>query len=145
MLFRSGNLKDISKDYADISTVSPDSTEVPDKYDLSSFSSDPVSDSELDEDSATSMKDSLFSKIKEFMVNSSLLLYVENPDEISSNEINSKQLPSKTVSYNHHHSLSSLSYTTSEKALFLLYLNDYFRSEERRVGKECRSRWSPYH
>ena len=27
------------------------------------------------------------------------------------------------------------------------YLNQYaiFRSEERRVGKECRSRWSPYH
>ena len=25
---------------------------------------------------------------------------------------------------------------------FLLY---FFRSEERRVGKECRSRWSPYH
>src|SRR2546430_6913594 len=23
--------------------------------------------------------------------------------------------------------------------------NDHFRSEERRVGKECRSRWSPYH
>ena len=23
--------------------------------------------------------------------------------------------------------------------------NDLFRSEERRVGKECRSRWSPYH
>ena len=22
---------------------------------------------------------------------------------------------------------------------------DGFRSEERRVGKECRSRWSPYH
>ena len=22
---------------------------------------------------------------------------------------------------------------------------DRFRSEERRVGKECRSRWSPYH
>ena len=22
---------------------------------------------------------------------------------------------------------------------------DFFRSEERRVGKECRSRWSPYH
>ena len=26
------------------------------------------------------------------------------------------------------------------------YLRDYgVRSEERRVGKECRSRWSPYH
>src|SRR2546426_12637390 len=23
--------------------------------------------------------------------------------------------------------------------------NDFPRSEERRVGKECRSRWSPYH
>ena len=24
-------------------------------------------------------------------------------------------------------------------------LDDIIRSEERRVGKECRSRWSPYH
>ena len=24
-------------------------------------------------------------------------------------------------------------------------LERIFRSEERRVGKECRSRWSPYH
>ena len=29
-------------------------------------------------------------------------------------------------------------------ALSLLFANP-FRSEERRVGKECRSRWSPYH
>src|SRR3712207_7062143 len=26
-----------------------------------------------------------------------------------------------------------------------LLLSRYTRSEERRVGKECRSRWSPYH
>ena len=26
----------------------------------------------------------------------------------------------------------------------LIYFS-FFRSEERRVGKECRSRWSPYH
>ena len=25
------------------------------------------------------------------------------------------------------------------------HIFDIFRSEERRVGKECRSRWSPYH
>ena len=25
------------------------------------------------------------------------------------------------------------------------FLNSAMRSEERRVGKECRSRWSPYH
>ena len=24
-------------------------------------------------------------------------------------------------------------------------IREAFRSEERRVGKECRSRWSPYH
>ena len=27
----------------------------------------------------------------------------------------------------------------------LLMGNKFYRSEERRVGKECRSRWSPYH
>ena len=27
----------------------------------------------------------------------------------------------------------------------LLYVLPGLRSEERRVGKECRSRWSPYH
>ena len=35
------------------------------------------------------------------------------------------------------------------KNLEIIELKDtpkgYFRSEERRVGKECRSRWSPYH
>ena len=33
------------------------------------------------------------------------------------------------------------------KLYFYLYFIKYFisRSEERRVGKECRSRWSPYH
>src|SRR5687768_8910113 len=28
---------------------------------------------------------------------------------------------------------------------FALVVSDQARSEERRVGKECRSRWSPYH
>ena len=27
----------------------------------------------------------------------------------------------------------------------LNFANEHRRSEERRVGKECRSRWSPYH
>ena len=27
----------------------------------------------------------------------------------------------------------------------LMKISEYYRSEERRVGKECRSRWSPYH
>ena len=31
------------------------------------------------------------------------------------------------------------------EAFSSLYGEKGFRSEERRVGKECRSRWSPYH
>src|SRR5256885_12167201 len=27
----------------------------------------------------------------------------------------------------------------------VVYMDEIVRSEERRVGKECRSRWSPYH
>src|SRR5256885_13149281 len=46
-----------------------------------------------------------------------------------------------------------VSYTTLKETPFtprvaLSYQADHnnlFRSEERRVGKECRSRWSPYH
>src|SRR3712207_444387 len=34
---------------------------------------------------------------------------------------------------------------TSESALILALQTPGSRSEERRVGKECRSRWSPYH
>src|SRR2546426_11246623 len=33
----------------------------------------------------------------------------------------------------------------ADQALNLQLLQDKLRSEERRVGKECRSRWSPYH
>ena len=29
--------------------------------------------------------------------------------------------------------------------MIALFVVNQFRSEERRVGKECRSRWSPYH
>ena len=40
--------------------------------------------------------------------------------------------------------------TTTERILFYTGVNHkigetHDRSEERRVGKECRSRWSPYH
>ena len=33
----------------------------------------------------------------------------------------------------------------AERAKRINYIRDGIRSEERRVGKECRSRWSPYH
>ena len=34
---------------------------------------------------------------------------------------------------------------TSQKILKEAGVSEDVRSEERRVGKECRSRWSPYH
>src|SRR5260221_14259784 len=37
------------------------------------------------------------------------------------------------------------SVTTSGEVFNLTKVSDFSRSEERRVGKECRSRWSPYH
>ena len=33
----------------------------------------------------------------------------------------------------------------SKASIDKVYYNGSYRSEERRVGKECRSRWSPYH
>src|SRR2546430_6773630 len=34
---------------------------------------------------------------------------------------------------------------TRQSGVKMLYYDSAYRSEERRVGKECRSRWSPYH
>ena len=42
--------------------------------------------------------------------------------------------------YNGKHILKNINLTVNEKDRIGL-----IRSEERRVGKECRSRWSPYH
>ena len=33
----------------------------------------------------------------------------------------------------------------TSQEVFGIIIDDEIRSEERRVGKECRSRWSPYH
>ena len=38
--------------------------------------------------------------------------------------------------------VDSLEFRAPDKEYFMKNMN---RSEERRVGKECRSRWSPYH
>ena len=55
----------------------------------------------------------------------------------------------KAAMYVKEHGLSLLDFdcwTHLEDLLgFEISYDDYCRSEERRVGKECRSRWSPYH
>ena len=47
-------------------------------------------------------------------------------------------------SFRHHQSDIIESLLNNEDALVLMPTGGG-RSEERRVGKECRSRWSPYH
>src|SRR5258705_12673954 len=39
----------------------------------------------------------------------------------------------------------AIEHAGAERGLLILFPGDEPRSEERRVGKECRSRWSPYH
>src|SRR3712207_7970557 len=42
-------------------------------------------------------------------------------------------------------SVNSTASGALKRAMFSLQKSIISRSEERRVGKECRSRWSPYH
>ena len=41
--------------------------------------------------------------------------------------------------------ISPTLYEIKKNGVRVFYYIDKYRSEERRVGKECRSRWSPYH
>ena len=50
----------------------------------------------------------------------------------------SKRVPDKT-------SISALLTMPKPLTVWITINCGKFRSEERRVGKECRSRWSPYH
>ena len=67
-------------------------------------------------------------------VNSSLELKVEKGEyTLTENEV--LKIENLTVGYDYGHTvLENINLSVKEK-----------RSEERRVGKECRSRWSPYH
>src|SRR2546428_31621 len=40
---------------------------------------------------------------------------------------------------------SNIAATAPTSGTYTVIIGSYLRSEERRVGKECRSRWSPYH
>ena len=61
-----------------------------------------------------------------------------------SSDVCSSDLPGRGmyVSYNMQLSVQSLCRMVPR---FHLKILTFLRSEERRVGKECRSRWSPYH
>ena len=47
--------------------------------------------------------------------------------------------------YAHYCEEKGLTVCEDSAAGFVRFKDEQLRSEERRVGKECRSRWSPYH
>ena len=54
---------------------------------------------------------------------------------------------SKKMQGSEYRKIQKLQQGTKQKSFSteVLFQKLYLRSEERRVGKECRSRWSPYH
>ena len=61
------------------------------------------------------------------------------------NEIMNEQPTASYTDDNIRH-LSDMEHVRTRPGMYIGRLGDgNLRSEERRVGKECRSRWSPYH
>ena len=55
------------------------------------------------------------------------------------------QLRCPKIVFSHDTALFLLDMTDQEPLQYAVTVKSLCRSEERRVGKECRSRWSPYH
>lgn len=120
-LINSDAMNLFSKDYVDPSNLDPDSSQVDSSFSLSEFTDDKFSENTMEEKEAAAKKDSIILKIKEFMTNNSLILYVENPHSISQKYTDITHLPSKTCGGG-----SSDFSSPSEKALFLVYLSKHF-------------------
>ena len=73
---------------------------------------------------------------KEFFMYKFRTMIPNAHDEIHNNSSNAK-IRKKMIK-------NSMKILLSEKKIYTR-INVVLRSEERRVGKECRSRWSPYH
>lgn len=120
-LINSDTMNLFSKDYVDPSALNPEGSQVDPSFSLSEFTDDETSEDALEEKDAVAKKDSIILKIKEFMTNASLILYVEDPRSISQKYTDITHLPSNTCGGSSSDLLSS-----SEKALFLMYLSEHF-------------------
>jgi len=59
--------------------------------------------------------------------------------------VSGRRIATAKDAYRPGHVLGNKLLTGLTALMFNVHLKDMLRSEERRVGKECRSRWSPYH
>ena len=72
------------------------------------------------------------------MAQRAIEFYLENPETVES--------VGEAYGQTHRvHSCPKCSASVTLKNSTLSLVDNHARSEERRVGKECRSRWSPYH
>ena len=69
--------------------------------------------------------------------------YLSKKDKVMANLIRSYHSPSETILTSRRDIFFSLCKSIIGQQISVAAANS--RSEERRVGKECRSRWSPYH
>ena len=77
--------------------------------------------------------------------------YLENPELLLNTLYKifnlQNQIPEKEILENAHINIEQTGYDNWNGGtdIYSVYFTIPVRSEERRVGKECRSRWSPYH
>ena len=78
---------------------------------------------------------------------SNLIFEAEHARKVTLAEYDPQQIESKWQKiWDEQGAFNAVDGDASRKKFYMLEMLPYpSRSEERRVGKECRSRWSPYH
>ena len=93
--------------------------------------------------------DKTFSKVHNFnaMVGYEDYSYTYETMSGSTNDMSLSSFPYLDLANKNALAVAGNSYQNAYRSFFgrVMYNYDSRRSEERRVGKECRSRWSPYH
>ena len=87
----------------------------------------------------------LASNMKLRIVYADASLYDETLDAIASGKVQSTATVATGANEIARTDNLNLSPDSGDSILIFCDLSEKHRSEERRVGKECRSRWSPYH
>lgn len=124
-LLNSSIIQNFFKSYIDVSTIDLKNYDVDESFALDEFSHDTVHAEDTDEEEALETRNSIFTKIKEWMTNASLTLYIEDQNNISSKTLNISNLPSEDSMPD---SNVTFSISTSEKLLYIIYLSDIFSS-----------------
>lgn len=118
-------LNTIFKDYIDISKINIKENQVDSSFPLSELSSDTNGENILTEEEAITKRDSIMSRVKGFLTNSTLNLYIDKASDISTCQTDLSILPSAVCSYEKDSGVSDF-LCESEKLMLLIYFSDTF-------------------